>query len=288
VTLSRKTILWSIPALLLVLIALSANKIAPYGPNQISDADGLFEMLATPSTKHLLGTNALGMDLFSRTIHGTQAAVLVSLLVIVVAMALGVSSGLVAGWFGGWVDRLLRGVFDFGYAMPGLLLSIALGYGLSGGRPSFSSAIVAVAIAESITFGSKYFFLVRATVLSISKEDYVTAAVALGAGASHIMLRHLVPNSLGQTVPLVAQSAASAISSLAGLGFLGLGIGYGAGAEWGFDLAQAIGPMLQGNYWPLFASAAPILLLMGWLVFGSEEISKSRTAGSMPSGREAG
>lgn len=272
-TLSR---LWLLtPPVALILVVIFSELIAPLDPNQISDDYGLFVPLSEPSLKHWLGTNSLGMDLWSRTVHGTKTVVFVSFLVVSLSFIIGVSAGLFAGWIGGFGDKVLASFFDFAYGMPGVLLAIGFSFGFSGGRPSYLSTVLAVVLAESLTFSAKYFYVVRSSVLSIKGELFVIASAALGASAAHILKTHFLPNLIRQTLPLTAQSASGAISTLAGLGFLGLGIGYGLQPEWGFDLGQSIGPMMMGNHWPLAASLVPLLLLLLWLSHASETLLRN-------------
>lgn len=275
-------LIFVVSPLALVFILLSANVISPFDPNQISDEFGLFPTLAEPSAKHILGTNALGMDLWSRMVHGSRTVILVASLVAFFAFVIGVGAGLIAGWFANWLDRVMRSFFDFSYAMPGILLAIGLSFALSGGRPSYVSTLAAVIFAESLTFSAKYFYIVRSNVLSLKEELYVVASEALGATPIHVFRRHLLPNIIRQTMPLTAQSASAAISTLAGLGFLGLGIGYGLQPEWGFDLGQAISPMMMGNYWPLVASLTPLLVMLLWLSLAAERLARDMSRKSLP------
>jgi peptide/nickel transport system permease protein len=276
-----KALFFIVPVVFLSML-LTANLIAPLDPNQISDEFGLFNPLAGPSAKHILGTNALGMDLWSRMVHGSRTAILVASIVVLAAFLIGVAAGLIAGWFEKWIDQLLRSFFDFSYAMPGILLAIGLSFALSGGRPGYLSTIAAVIFAESLTYSAKYFYIVRSSVLSLKNELFVVASEALGAPSGHLLTRHLLPNIIKQTMPLTAQSASAAISTLAGLGFLGLGIGYGLQPEWGFDLGQAIGSMMMGNYWPLIASLTPLLVMLLWLSFAGEKLARNGARPSKP------
>lgn len=246
--------------------------LSPFDPNQISDESGLFVALDGVSAKHWLGTNALGMDLFTRLLFGAQTALLVVLPVIAISFLLGVFAGTLAGWFRGWVDQLLRAFFDFGFAMPGILFAIALSFGISGGRPSYFSAITSVVIAESLSYSARFFYATRARVLVIANELYVQASLSMGARSSQIFSKHFIVDVSALTLPLLPQTAAASIASLAGLGFLGIGVSYGTGAEWGFDLAQAIGPAMMGNFLPLLASAAPIFVSLLCLGLLSEKL----------------
>ena len=254
---------WLIPSLL------------PFEPNQIGDADALFGVLEGVSSKHLLGTNGHGMDSLTRMIYGGQTALLVVLPVIAIAFILGVGSGFLAGWSRGVIDQAFRAFFDFIHAMPGLLFAIAMSFGLSGGKPSYFSAILSVVVAESLSYAARFFYATRARVLVISSELYVQAAISMGAKSTQIFSRHFFGDVSLLTLPLVPQAAAAAISSLAGLGFLGIGVTYGVSAEWGFDLAQAIGPAMMGNFLPLLASGGPVFLTLLFLGFISERLLRS-------------
>ena len=201
--------------ILLVLIAsaLFAPLIAPHDPLRQS----LSEDLIGYSADHPLGTDKLGRDILSRTLHGGRISLLVGVTTVSLSLAIGLSIGSLAGFFGGWIDQLLMRLVDILLAFPGILLAIAFTAVLGPGLDH-------VVIALCLIGWTSYARLVRGEMLSLRERDFVQAARALGCEPWRIILRHLLPNLLA---PLLIQSTfglAAAIVAEGSLSFLGLGV----------------------------------------------------------------
>jgi len=213
--------------LALVIIAISAPWIAPYRPT----AQDVNNMLAAPSPGHLLGTDDLGRDIFSRLIYGAPATVYASLLAVSVAVAIGLPVGLIAGFFGGWIDDIISRVIDTFLSFPAIVLAIAvtgaLGIGLTNGM-----------IAVGLVMFPALARIVRARTLIVRQELYVDASRCFGAPAWHILWRHVLPNSLPPVIVQVTLLLAAALLAEASLSFLGLGI-QPPNPSWGAMLARA-------------------------------------------------
>lgn len=197
---------------LLAIVALAAPWLAPYDPQEI---DPLARM-KPPSMEHFFGTDALGRDVYSRTLWGARVSLLVGIAVALVATAIGVLLGMLAGYFRR-VDALIMRFMDGLMAIPGVLLAIALMATLKGG---LGTVIVAIIIPEV----PRVVRLVRALVLTLREQPYIEAAVASGTRVPAILWRHILPNLFA---PLMVQAtfiAASAILTEAVLSFLGVGI----------------------------------------------------------------
>ncbi len=211
----------------LVVVAAGAPWIAPYSPT----AQDVNNMLAPPSTAHLLGTDDLGRDIFSRLIYGAPATVYASLLAVSVAIIIGLPVGLVAGFFGGWTDDLISRVIDTFLSFPAIVLAIAvtgaLGIGLTNGM-----------IAVGIVMFPSLARIVRARTLIVRQELYVDASRCFGAPAWHILWKHVLPNSLQPVIVQVTLLLAAALLAEASLSFLGLGI-QPPNPSWGAMLARA-------------------------------------------------
>ena len=211
----------------LVIVAATAPWIAPYSPT----AQDINNMLAAPSAEHLLGTDDLGRDIFSRLIYGAPATVYASLLAVGVAVAIGLPIGLVAGFFGGWIDDLISRVIDTFLSFPAIVLAIAvtgaLGIGLTNGM-----------IAVGIVMFPSLARIVRARSLIVRQELYVDASRCFGAPAHHILWKHVLPNSLQPVIVQVTLLLAAALLAEASLSFLGLGI-QPPDPSWGAMLARA-------------------------------------------------
>ena len=211
----------------LVIVAIGAPWIAPYPPT----AQDVNNMLAVPSPDHLLGTDDLGRDIFSRLIFGAPATVYASLLAVSVAVAIGLPVGLMAGFFGGWTDDIISRVIDTFLSFPAIVLAIAvtgaLGIGLTNGM-----------IAVGIVMFPALARIVRARTLIVRQELYVDASRCFGAPAWHILWKHVLPNSLPPVIVQVTLLLAAALLAEASLSFLGLGI-QPPNPSWGAMLARA-------------------------------------------------
>jgi peptide/nickel transport system permease protein len=211
----------------LLMLALFAPVIAPYSPTA-QDANNA---LAEPSLAHLLGTDDLGRDEFSRLIHGAPATLYASFLAVAVACVLGIPVGLIAGFLGGWVDDVISRVIDTLLSFPAIVLAIgvtgALGIGLTNGM-----------IAVGIVFSPQLARLVRARTLVVKQELYVDAARCFGASVWRIIPRHILPNAIQPVIVQVTLLLAVALLAEASLSFLGLGV-QPPQPSWGAMLARA-------------------------------------------------
>jgi peptide/nickel transport system permease protein len=211
----------------LVIVAIGAPWIAPYAPT----AQDVNNMLAAPSSSHLLGTDDLGRDIFSRLIYGAPATVYASLLAVSVAVAIGLPVGLIAGFLGGWTDDIISRVIDTFLSFPAIVLAIAvtgaLGIGLTNGM-----------IAVGIVMFPALARIVRARTLIVRQELYVDASRCFGAPTWHILWKHVLPNALQPVIVQVTLLLAAALLAEASLSFLGLGI-QPPNPSWGAMLARA-------------------------------------------------
>ncbi|MDR1790148.1 MAG: ABC transporter permease [Propionibacteriaceae bacterium] len=252
---------------LFIIVAIFADFIAPYGFNQV-EVDGVrFVKQAPPGPGHILGVNDQFYDIFSRVIYGARTALEVVLLSIILSLVIGVVLGLLCGYVGGWVDRCLVFLMDAMYAFPSLLLAIVFSFLLSGLMKG--SGIISAALSLTVVYIPRYFRVVRNTTLSAREATYVEAARAIGAPNRTIMGRYLFTNVI-QSVPVIGTlNAADAISTLAALGFLGLGIQPIDASEWGYDLSRALDDAASGIWWTgMFPGLAIVLLVTGLTLIG--------------------
>ncbi|MFC5790268.1 ABC transporter permease [Agromyces tardus] len=254
---------------LFIFTAIFAPLLAPYGFNQLRDIDGPFGSQQPPSSAHPFGTTVGGYDVLSRTIWGTQTALLVIIAAVVLSIFAGVFLGLVSGYFGGWLDRVLVVICDAIYAFPSLLLAIVMAIVISGGQSSLWGGVLAAAISISVVYIPQYFRVIRAETVRIKAEAYVESAKVLGASNSRIMVRHVLRNAT-RTLPLIfTLNSSEAILTLAGLGFLGFGIEPTAAAEWGYDLNKALADVSSGIWWTaLYPGLAIVLTVLGITLVG--------------------
>ncbi len=211
-----------------------------------------------PSWQFWFGTDEQGRDVFSRTLFGAVVAWQVVLASTSLSLAIGVPLGLASGYRGGWVDRLLVFAADAIYTLPGLLLSIAIAFVVGPG-------VWNAAIALSVAYIPQYFRVIRNQTVSVKTEPYIEAARALGASDRVVITRYLLQNVIQSLPVLFALNAADAILTLAGLGFLGLGVPESV-PEWGHDLKQALDTLATGEpiWWTtLFPGLAIALMVVG-------------------------
>ena len=198
--------------ILLIFIAIFAPIIAPYNPY----AQNLKDRLLSPDFIHILGTDELGRDVFSRLIYGMRISLTVGLLPTFISMLIGSILGLVAGYYGGKIDFLIMRIADIILAFPSLLFAMVVMYTMGGG-------LINIFIALSFINWASTARVVRAQTLSLKEMDYVLAAKTVGVGNIVIMYRHILPNCLTNLIVLFTLNIPSAILSEASLSFLGVG-----------------------------------------------------------------
>jgi peptide/nickel transport system permease protein len=206
--------------------AIAAPWLAPYDPLAVD----LGRNFAGPSRAHLLGTDQLGRDTFSRLLYGARVSLLLSLLSVGGALAVGVAAGLLAAWYRGWVDAVLVRVVDVLLSFPDILLAIAV---IAVMGPGTTSTVVAVAAYALPTCAR----VARSAALNASSQDFIMAARAVGASTSWILRRHVWPLCVS---PIAAQGTVllgKAVIVASGLSFLGLGV-QPPEAEWGAMLSR--------------------------------------------------
>jgi peptide/nickel transport system permease protein len=263
-----KFMLWAgaVISTLFVITAVFAPLIAPYNFDTYRSGGKAFPKQGAPDSTHWFGTTVQSTDVLSRTIFGARTALEVMVLAVIFSLILGVLLGLVAGYFGGWLDRILVLVMDALFAFPYLLLAIVAGFvfsGVSGG------GVVTAALAITVVYIPQYFRVVRASALSAREATFVEAARAMGAKPSVVIRKYLFGNVI-QSVPVITtMNAADAIGTLAGLGFLGLGIQPTQAAEWGYDLDRAIDDVNAGMWWTcLYPGLAMVIAILGFTLLG--------------------
>jgi peptide/nickel transport system permease protein len=197
---------------LLVLVAIFADVIAPYDPLLGGDLRTL--RLLPPSVEHWMGTDDLARDIFSRVVHGARLTLMVVALVAIIATPIGLLVGTTSGYYGGWVDTVLMRITDIFLAFPRLILALAFVAALG---PGIENAIIAIAI----TSWPPYARLARAETLTIRNAEHIDAIRLQGASSVRIIWGHVVPLCLSSVIIRVTLDMAGIILTAAGLGFLG-------------------------------------------------------------------
>jgi len=197
---------------ILLFVAATAPFIAPYDPIKVD----VSQALVPPSLTHLLGTDDLGRDVFSRVLWGSRVSLSVGLISVSIGFLLGVSIGLAAGYLGGTFDLIAMRVIDALLSFPALVLAIAITAALG---PQIQNAMIAIGIVAV----PGYARLTRGQVLSIRAREFIVAARTIGAPPLRIVLRHIFPNVTNALVVQATLATAFAILAEAALSFLGLG-----------------------------------------------------------------
>jgi peptide/nickel transport system permease protein len=268
---------------LFAVVALAAPLIAPYAQDAFKAPQ-----LERPSLDHLFGTTNNRFDVFSRVVFGARLAFQVVIASTAFALCLGVPLGLISGYVGGKVDRLLVLVMDALYAFPSLLLAIVAAFAL---RDFVGQGVPAAALSIAVIYVPQYFRVVRNHTLAVREEPFVDAARAMGAPPRTVITRYVAANVV-QSVPVIfTVNAADAVLTLAGLGFLGYGVGLGT-AEWGQDISRAISDVANGFWWTSLFPGLAILVLVTALTLLGEGINdllnpRLRAAGIDPAGDAA-
>ena len=218
---------------IVLLLALFANFVAPHAPNLTHDD----AFLRPPfweeggSLQYPLGTDAIGRDLLSRLIFGARLSLLIGIIVVTLSLTAGIVLGLVAGFFRGIVEIAIMRLMDVVLTLPSLLLAIVIVAILG---PGVSNALLAVAIVLL----PHYVRIARAAVIAETSKDYVTAARVSGAGSIRLMVKEILPNCMAPLIVQATLGISIAILDAAALGFLGLGA-QPPTPEWGTMLADA-------------------------------------------------
>ena len=250
----------SIILVLSSLVAILSPLLSPYDPHHIPESLEALSLLS-PRSGHLLGTDLLGRDLFSRILYGARVSLLVGVVVELLVTPLGVTIGLFAGYFGGRIDSVLMRVTDAVMAFPGLVLAIALTAVLE--RPGLLSVIIVLAAVRWTTVAR----LVRGQVLSLREAEHIAAIAALGAGRGRIIFRHLLPNCLAPILVAMTFGVGSNILSEAGLSFLGLGV-QPPTVSWGSLLAEGAVYLTVKPWLCIFPGLAITCTVFGFHLLG--------------------
>lgn len=242
-----------------ILVGIFGPAFVPQDPNK----QELTAMMKPPEglgSAHLLGTDNLGRDIFSRVIHGSRVSLLVAFTVVFVSGLIGVGLGAISGYFGGKVDFLIQKLVEVIWAFPPLLLGITIMAFLGQGLFNLILALVAQRWIP-------YCRVVRGQTLSLRSRDFVTAAQSLGSGSFKIILRHIIPNLIQTSLVIGTFAMASSIIAEASLSFLGVGVPPEI-PTWGTMLADARIYISTAWWLPLFPGLCIFVTVLGINLLG--------------------
>lgn len=243
----------------IVVCAIFAVWIVPYDPIAINIKD----RLQGPSMSHLLGTDQLGRDTFSRVIMGGQVALKVALPAVFGAMAIGLTLGMIAGYGPKWLDNLLMLLFDTIRSFPTVMFALAV-VALVG--PSLQTVVVVVMATSIPTYGR----VARTQTLTLRNSEFILAERSMGASMLRILGVHMLPNIIGVLAVLAAMDIPTVIALEAGLSFLGLGVKPPT-PSWGALLKDGYA-LIRQTPWLVVGGGLPIILATLGFTFLGESL----------------
>lgn len=268
---NRLAVLGAIVVVVLLVMAAVGPALAPW-PYYFQDLDAVRangnRPLSPLSPGHLMGTDQLGRDLFSRLLDGAQISVSVALVVQLVVLVIGVPIGAAAGWFGGRIDGYLMRFTDVIYAFPDLLFIILLSVVF---RETFlgeaMDGLLLIYVAIGLTAWVTMARLVRGQVLSLKESEFVEAARATGVSDFRIVVRHILPNSIGPVIVAVTLGIPSAILAEATLSFIGVGV-QSPRASWGSLINAGLGWVRSEPHLVVFPALALAIAMTSFTFLG--------------------
>ena len=239
--------------------AILAGFLAPYDPIALNIVD----RLQGPSASHLLGTDQLGRDLFSRVLYGGQVALGVALVAISVALFFGIVLGMLAGFGPRWLDKIILLIFDTVRSFPTIMFALAT-VALVG--PSLQTVIAVIIVTTIPVYGR----VVRTQTLSIKANEYIKAEQVMGAKPTRILGLHVLPNIFGPLMILASMDIPTIIALEAGLSFLGMGVKPPT-PSWGSLLNDGFS-LIRVTPWPIIAGSIPLVLITLGFTFLGESL----------------
>ena len=228
----------------------------PYDPNKMNGA----EKMASPSFRHLFGTDNFGRDIFSRVVEGAGATFLIAAATVAIGLCIGIVIGLVTGYYGGWLDEILMRVNDTILAFPSILLALVLIALFGGGKYN-------IILALGILFIPSFARIVRTEVARQKNTDYVRNARLMGAGDFRILFVHILPNIVPVLLSAVAIGFNNAVLAEASMSFLGVGV-QPPDPSLGRMLNEAQGYLLSAPWYAISTGVVIILLILGFGLLG--------------------
>lgn len=246
--------------ILMILMAVFADRIAPYDPTALSFKD----LLVPPSGSHLLGTDNFGRDVFSRLVFGSRTALLVGFTASIVGCTLGMVLGIIGAYVGGKTDQIIQRLMDVLISFPLIVIAIAVVAALGTGEDKVANVIAAI----TVPIIPRVSRVVRSSALSVVQMPYIEATRSVGTRPLRIMFRHIAPNVFAPYLIMMTAFLGQAILLEASLSFLGLGV-FEPTPSWGLMLRGAGMQFLERAPWLAIAPGVAIsLAVFGFNLFG--------------------
>jgi len=242
--------------LVLILVSLADPWIRPYDYRE----QNIREILLSPSPNHLMGTDSLGRDVFSRMIRGTHISLLVGFVAVGIATVIGTLLGSISGYYGGWTDRVIMRFVDVMLSFPSFFLILAV---IALLEPSIWNIMVVIGLTSWMTVAR----LVRAEFLSLRERDYVLAVRALGAGDMRIIFWDILPNAMAPVMVSFVLGVAAAVLLESALSFLGIGV-QPPEPSWGNILTEGKDNITFAWWLSMFPGMAILVSVLGYNLLG--------------------
>jgi peptide/nickel transport system permease protein len=238
-----------------VAVAIFAPVLARHAPDVVD----VTQRLRPPSANNWLGTDALGRDVFARLLYGSRISLTTGVIVVMLAAAFGTLVGGIAAYARGKIEELIMRITDLVLCFPPIILALAIAAALGIGA-------VNTIIAMLVVWWPKFARLARSLIIVQRSQEYVEAAVVVGLSPARILVRHILPNSIGPLIVLVTLDIGNAIITFAGLSFLGLGV-VPPTPEWGSMVSE--GRELIEQWWvAAFPGLAILTIVVGFNFLG--------------------
>lgn len=251
-------------------LAIFAPFLSPYSPTE----PNVDMILLSPSSEHLLGTDAIGRDIFTRLLYGARVSLWVGFIAVGISSLIGVTLGLVSGYFGGIVDEIIMRIVDIMLCFPSFFLILAV---IAFLEPSMMNIMIVI----GMTSWTGLTRLVRAETLSLRERDFILAARLSGAGKMRILFMHILPNTLAPVLVSATLGIAGAILVESSLSFLGLGV-QPPYPSWGNMLLDGKDVLSNAPWLSLFPGLAIFITVLGYNLLGESlrDILDPRLKGS--------
>ena len=253
---NRLAIVGMIVLILIIIVAIIGPWIIPYDYTEYDYEN----VLDKPSAQHLMGTDSYGRDILSRLIIGTRISVPVGFLCVIAAFAIGGTLGAIAAYYGGKVDMIIMRILDIFQSVPPMLMAIAVVAVLGGGVVNLVLSIVISSLPARAR-------IVRASILTVKRNDYIESARAMGASSGRQLVKYMLPNALGPILTSFTFSVATAILTISSLSYIGLGITEPT-PEWGAMLSAGKSLIRTAPHVLLFPGLAIMITVLALNLFG--------------------
>ena len=253
---NRTALVGGVLALITVFIAIFAPFISPFDP---LEQDSYYRLIGS-SSKHWLGTDDFGRDVFSRIIWGSRVSLLIGLISVGLGMFVGTAMGMVAGYFRGKVESLIMRSVDILMCFPDLILAIAV-------TAALGSSLFNLIITIGIVMTPRFARLAHGSLLSLKESEYVLAAQAIGVKAPRIIVRHIFPNIFGELLVAGTLWVGVAIRLEANLAFIGLGV-QPPTPTWGNMIREGVDVLINAPGISVYSGLSILITILSFNLLG--------------------